>query len=107
MLVAVETGPSLEGGGIETAFIVAFAFVTVLVLVGFAFVIYSMVRSARAARRAGTDPFTSEAQLLAQAVSGRGTLIEQRLQELDDLHRRGVISDDEHSAARSRTLGVT
>ncbi len=104
MLVAVETGPSLEGSGLETAFVVAFAFVAVLVLLGFAFVIYAMVRSARAARRAGIDPFTSEAQLLAQAVSGRRTSIEKRLRELDDLHRRGIISDDEHKAARSQAL---
>ena len=107
MLLAMETGPSLDGGGLETAFIVAFGSIAVLVILGVVFVIYGMVRSARAARSAGIDPFTSEAQLLAQARSGRSTPIEQRLRELDDLHRRGIISDDEHSAARSRALGVT
>lgn len=30
--------------------------------------------------------------------------IEERLTELDDLHRRGVISDEEHRAARARAL---
>ncbi|MDP4332862.1 SHOCT domain-containing protein [Curtobacterium sp. A7_M15] len=30
--------------------------------------------------------------------------LEQRLAELDDLHARGVISDDEHRAARAETL---
>jgi hypothetical protein len=31
--------------------------------------------------------------------------VEQRLAELDDLLRRGVISPDEHAAARARILG--
>lgn len=84
-------------------FSVAFAVVGVLVLAGFLFVGYAMVRSARAARRAGIDPFTSDAQLLAQAVSGRPG-IEQRLRELDDLHRRGVISAEEHRAGRTAAI---
>jgi len=29
---------------------------------------------------------------------------EQRLSELDDLHRRGLITDDEHSTARRAAL---
>ncbi|MBF4613889.1 SHOCT domain-containing protein [Curtobacterium sp. VKM Ac-1376] len=31
--------------------------------------------------------------------------LEQRLAELDDLHARGVISDEEHRAARAAALG--
>ena len=30
--------------------------------------------------------------------------VEERLAELDDLHERGVISDDEHREARGRIL---
>ena len=30
--------------------------------------------------------------------------LEQRLTELDDLHRRGVISDAEHTTARAKAL---
>ena len=95
---------SPSGTGFETAFVVVFVVVGLLVLAGFAFVAYAATRSARAARRAGIDPFTSEAQLIAQAVSGHGRSLEQRLAELDDLHRRGVISSEEHAAARARAL---
>ena len=102
MSLAVELGG--ESGAFETAFLVVFAVVAALVLAGFVFVAYAATRSARAARRAGIDPFTSEAQLLAQAISGHGRSVEQRLAELDDLHRRGVISSEEHRAARARAL---
>jgi hypothetical protein len=103
-LVYLATEVSSESGGFETAFLVAFAGVALLVLVGFAFVAYAAVRSARAARRAGIDPFTNDAQVLAQAISGQGRTVEQRLAELDDLHRRGVISPEEHRSARARAL---
>ena len=108
--LAIEV--SGDTGGFETPFLIAFAFVGLLVMAGFAFVVYAAIRSARAARRSGIDPFTPDAQLLAQAISGRGRgrgrgqTIEQRLAELDDLHRRGVISTDEHRTARARALGT-
>ncbi len=102
-MLAFEQDPLLPGP-METGFLVVFVLVAVLVVAGFAFVGYAMVRSSRAARRAGIDPFTSEAQLLAQAVSGQAQPLEQRLAELDDLHRRGVISAEEHRAARARAL---
>ena len=102
--LAIEV--SGDSGGFETPFLIAFAFVGLLVMAGFAFVVYAAIRSARAARRSGIDPFTPDAQLLAQAISGRGRTIEQRLAELDDLHRRGVISTDEHHTARARALGT-
>jgi hypothetical protein len=96
----------VDTDGFENAFFVVFGFAAVLILLGFVFVGYSVVRGARAARRAGVDPFTPESLLIAQALEGRrpGSL-EQRLAELDDLHRRGVISADEHRAARTRALG--
>ena len=100
---ALEQDP-LVPGAMETGFLVVFALVGLLVVVGFVAVGYAVVRSARAARRSGIDPFTSEAQLLAQAVSGQVRPLEQRLAELDDLLRRGVISPDEHRAARARAL---
>lgn len=101
MLSFQESGS--VGAGFDTAFVVLFAIAGLLLVAGFAFVGYAMVRSARAARRAGVDPFTSKTQLLAQAVAGQ--TLEQRLAELDDLHRRGVISGDEHRAARTKALG--
>lgn len=70
-------------------------------MAGFVLVGYSAIRSARAARRAGIDPFTHEGQLLAQALAGRSQTLEQ---QLDDLHRRGVTSTEEHLAARARAL---
>ena len=92
-------------GGAESVFLVLFGLAAAIILAGFVFVGYSMVRSARAARRAGVDPFTPESVLLAQALGGAaGQPLEQRLRELDDLHRRGVISADEHRAARARAL---
>ena len=104
VLQTMDVGPSGEGGGFDTAFVIVFGLVALLVVSGFIFVVYAGTRSARAARRAGIDPFTNEAQLLAQAVAGRGQTLEQRLAELDDLHRRGVISTDEHRTARTRAL---
>ena len=92
-------------GGLDTAFAVVFAVVGLLVLAGFAYVVYSMVRGARAAKRSGVDPFTPESVLIADALRGQaGRSVEQRLVELDDLHRRGVISADEHRAARAKAL---
>ena len=98
---------------VETLFLIAFTVVGVLVVLGFVAVGWLMVRSARAARRAGLDPF--------QPVPWRGPgsppggprtagaaahrPLEQRLLELDDLRRRSVISDDEHRSARARALG--
>ena len=82
------------------------------VLLFFAFVlttiIAGIVRSRRVLKDAGLDPLAAEAQL-AVALS-RGPLmapavpLEQRLTELDDLHRRGVISDAEHATARAKVL---
>ena len=93
------------GSGFESAFFVLFGLAAVIILIGFVFVGYSMVRGARAAKRAGIDPFTPESVLLAQAVRGRGAQpLEQRLAELDDLHARGVISAEEHAAARRKAL---
>lgn len=102
--VSTAIGLSGDSGGFEAAFLIVFGLIALLVVAGFAFVAYSAIRSARAARRAGIDPFTNEAQLIAQAVAGRGQPLEQRLAELDELHRRGVISTEEHRTARSRAL---
>ena len=95
----------LEPSGFESAFSVVFGLVALGILLGFAFSAYSMYRGYRASRRAGIDPFTPDSVLLAQAVRGRQPQsLEQRLAELDDLHRRGVISSEEHRAARAKAL---
>ena len=68
-----------------------FALVGVLMVAMFALFLWLLVRNSRVLRSGG----------------GRqrpGTSLAQRLQELDDLHRRGVITDAEHSRARSQAL---
>ena len=94
--------------GAPILFLVFFGLVATLVLAGFVFTGYAMVRSFRAAKAAGLDPFASQTQLLAQAANSEMLAprqsIEQRLAELDDLHRRGVITAAEHGAARSAAL---
>jgi len=91
--------PLFEGG----LFVLSIAVVGLLVLLGFLFVAF-IVRSHRAAKRAGIDPFASEAQIIAQALSGSALTLEQRLAELDDLHRRGLISTEERTTARQQVL---
>lgn len=80
----------------------------VVIGLGFvAIVVTIIVRSARMTKR-GQNPFTVQEDLAYQAMQSRTLApeksLEQRLAELDDLHARGVISDDEHRAARSEAL---
>ncbi len=73
----------------------------------------AVYRTQRMAKR-GQNPLTLQEDLAYQA-SRSATLapvvpapvapsLEQRLAELDDLHRRGVISDEEHRTARADVL---
>ncbi|PYY37745.1 hypothetical protein DEJ16_05265 [Curtobacterium sp. MCJR17_055] len=82
--------------------------VGVLVVIGILVSIgITAYRSTRMAKR-GQNPFTIEEDLAHSAMRSRAlapmTTLEQRLAELDDLHRRGVITDEEHRAARSDAL---
>jgi len=92
-------------------------FVAFLVLFGIAFVavvivmIVSVTKNVRVARRGGMDPWTTQSELAVRAANSQllapaaaTQTIEQRLAEVDDLARRGVISADEHAAARARIL---
>jgi hypothetical protein len=88
---------------------VAFGVFTVAVIVGMVVV---WRKNARALRAGGLDPLTAEAQLVTRvansqmlAPAAQPATLEQRLAEVDDLARRGVISADELSAARARILG--
>jgi hypothetical protein len=66
------------------------------------------LRSRRVLRDSGLDPLAAGAQMVARI--SRGPLatpaqsLEHRLSELDDLRRRGVITDAEHEAARTSAL---
>ena len=84
--------------------VIAMVFVAVVVLA-----VTMAVRSRRVLRDSGLDPLAAGAQIAARISRGPlGTSrqsLEQRLGELDDLHRRGMITDAEHSAARTAALG--
>jgi hypothetical protein len=80
----------------------------VIVLLGFVAVIVLIVRNARKVNRAGYDPTTLQADL-AMRVLGSDILtpaqgLEARLGELDALRAKGVISAEEHAAARAEVL---
>lgn len=88
-------GPLIMVGGV----IVVLGMIAVIVL--------AVYRSTRMANR-GQNPLTLTEDLAFQATQSAtlapGKSLEQRLAELDDLHARGVISDDEHRAARADAL---
>jgi hypothetical protein len=104
--------PSADPGffeGLPTGFLVACGVVGGLVLAVFVLAGVTMVRSHRHLKQNGIDPFAagahvvtrlSRSQTMAPSVS-----LEQRLTELDQLHRDGKISSDELAAARSGLLG--
>jgi hypothetical protein len=83
--------------------IVALGFVLVVT-----FIVRTAVRSRGVLRANGLDPLAVPAQLavrLAQGPLGAPSKsLEQRLAELGDLHRRGLITSEEHEAARAAAL---
>ncbi|TYP89085.1 SHOCT domain-containing protein [Blastococcus xanthinilyticus] len=80
----------------------------VVFLGALAYIVTTAVRSRRVLRDAGLDPVAAPAQLVARLAQGPlarpATSLEARLAELDDLHRRGLITAAEHAAARARAL---
>lgn len=91
------------------AFGVLFGIAAAIVGIGFVAVIVTIVvRSTRMAKR-GQNPFTLQEDLAYQAMQSQtlapAKSLEQRLAELDDLHARGIISDEEHRKARGEALG--
>ena len=75
----------------DRVFFVFFAVVAVLMAAVLGLFVWMTVRNLRVLRRAGTG--------------GRpAASLADRLQELDDLRRRGLISQAEHAMARQRTL---
>ena len=95
-------------GDFPPFFLIAFAFVGAFILVVFAFAVTSAVRSRKVLRDSGLDPLAAHAQIAARLAQGPlatpAKSLEQRLAELDDVHRRGVISDSEHDGARRAAL---
>ena len=95
-------------GAFPPFFVIAFVVVLVFILTVAAFVVTGLVRSRRVLRDSGLDPLAAPAQVAARLARGPlatpAKSLEQRLAELDDLHRRGLISTGEHEAARRAAL---
>jgi hypothetical protein len=102
--------PDDAPGWFGPAFLVALVVVVVLIVGGFVLTIYVAARNARALKRAGVDPFTVQAELVGKLASSEllapAETMESKLAELDDLRNRGLISAEEHAAARAKALGA-
>jgi len=101
--------PDAAPGWFDNAFVAAFVVVGVLIVGGFVLTIYLATRNARALKRAGVDPFAAGADLVGKLAHSEllapAETLEARLVELDDLRQRGLISAEEHAAARAKALG--
>jgi hypothetical protein len=91
-------------------FEVLFGVVALLILSIVVLTVVMAVRNIRALQRAGLDPTTVQADLVARLADSDllapAPSLEARLAELADLRARGLISDEEHAAARAAALGT-
>ena len=86
-------------------FAIFFCVVAGLVLLGFVRTFWLLARNRKALRAAGYDPGVAGVQMADRFLrSQKRPSLEARLKELDDLHARGVISDEEHARARQEAL---
>ena len=92
-------------GILVAVFFALFAVMFVSIVI---FMVVAATRNKRALEAGGLDPLAAESQLAARAANSQllapRRSLEERLRELDDLRSRGVISDDEHAAARAKAL---
>jgi hypothetical protein len=103
-----------SGFGGFGAFGDAFAVVVVLILLMFLATLVSVIRRMRLSRQVlrqgGVDPRTLGAQIALQLAHGTalpsGMTVEQHLAELESLHAKGTISDEEYAAARAKAIGT-
>ncbi|MDM7893120.1 SHOCT domain-containing protein [Curtobacterium caseinilyticum] len=97
--------PEIPGADV---FGVLFGIVVFLMVIGVATMIIVAVYRAKRMSDRGQNPLTMQEDIAYQAMQSQTLAptktLEQRLAELDDLHRRGVISDDEHRTARAEAL---
>ncbi|MDJ1113482.1 SHOCT domain-containing protein [Microbacterium dauci] len=112
----VPVNPEFDTGfeAAAAGFNAMFGLVLVLVVAGIIVSIVVGFRKYRILKNAGIDPLTVDAAIAAKVLRSdalaerqQPTLepsLEQRLLELDDLHARGVISDEEHREARAAAL---
>jgi hypothetical protein len=70
--------------------------------------VWVIVRNFREARRHGLDPFTLQTTAYSRVLTSRlvepSRSLEERLAQIDDLHARGLIDDDERRSARAAAL---
>lgn len=114
--------PEIANPGFPAAFSGIFAVFFIIALIGLAVSVYIGIRKYAVIKKAGHDPLTVDAALAAKVLNsdmlrpapGPGLAagdvapaksLEERLSEIDDLHARQVISDDERTAARAAILG--
>ena len=68
----------------------------------------TVVKNWRALRKAGVDPLAVQGELAGKLANSSlladDKSLEERLRELEDLHGRGVISDEEYRVARQSAL---
>jgi hypothetical protein len=87
---------------------IAFAVFAVFFVVVLVVIATGIVRSRKVLRESGLDPLAAQAQLAVRLAQGPlGTpaqSLEQRLAELDDLQRRGLITAEEHAEGRRAAL---
>lgn len=106
----------------DTWFPIVFAIAAAVVLIGFIVVIVSIIRRNARLRSLGHDPMTVDADIAHRMATGTLTTpdapadaaaadaapasasVEERLAEVDELHRRGAIDDAERAATRARIL---
>jgi hypothetical protein len=97
-----------EFGEIPMFMKVGFALFAVFFVLVLVLIVRGTIRNRRVLREHGLDPLTAQAELAVRFAQGPlgtpVTSLEQRLGELDDLHRRGLISGEEHAAARRAAL---
>ncbi|MFZ9867537.1 MAG: SHOCT domain-containing protein [Ilumatobacteraceae bacterium] len=94
--------------GAPAGFSVMFIGVGIFIGLVLILVIVSLVKNFRVMKARGVDPLTAHGEIAARMAKGtlfEGKSIEQKLSELDDLRKRGVITDVEHADSRRRILG--
>lgn len=120
-MVSLDFVPPIDPGfgdpGIPPVFGVFLGLFIVVFVVAVGFIVYVSIRKYRVIKKAGYDPLTVDAALAAKVLdsdmlrssnaagnAAPAASREERLAEVDALHARGVISDDERAAARAATL---
>jgi hypothetical protein len=108
--------PSTPSSGFPSSFTTLFVIFIVIFVIAFVAAIGTAIWKSTVLRRGGLSPVVSKEQLevkLAQSQllqppsaqsSRQKPSKEQRLAEVDDLYRRGIITAEEHAAGRGKII---